>query len=269
MIRKKLPSCIECNKLTVLVRSFCLAPIILLVILATAGCSMIDAKAAKPTAFLLNHDRLQTLPERSPFHLAWNISREQPEYENKVFKKVYLKPINLDYLGESSVDEWRQNFQISAATKEEIKEIISYMYDRFLQAMVTSPHLFEVASSAGPETLVVEIALVEFNPTQVSYKLAGAAAGSFVPGGSTLKTLGKGGIGIEAKFSDGETGEILGEVADRRDEKVALVADLNNLTRLGHAKEAIDDWADELKELLSTPIDRKVKRSAPFVLIGW
>jgi hypothetical protein len=269
MRNKKLESSIEYNKLTALVESLCTALILLPVILAAAGCSAIDAKVAKPTAFLVNHDKLQTLPERSPFHLAWNISREQPDYENKVFKKVYLKPINLNYLGKASVDGWRQNLQISAATEEEIKEIIDYMYDKFLQAIVTSLHKFEVASSSGPETLVVEIALVEFNPTQVSYKLAGAAAGSFVPGGSTLKTLGKGGIGIEAKFSDGGTGEILGEVADRREEKMALVADLNNLSRLGHAKEAVDDWANELKELMSTPIDQKVKRSWPFVLIGW
>jgi hypothetical protein len=269
MRNKKIESYIEYDKLTVLVGSWCIALILLPVILATAGCSVIDAKVAKPTAFLVNHDKLQTLPERSPFHLAWNISREQPDYKNKVFKKVYLKPINLDYLGKASVDEWRQNFQISTATDEEIKEIIDYMYDRFLQAIVTSLHKFEVVSSASPETLVLEIALVEFNPTQVSYKLAGAAAGSFVPGGSALKTLGKGGIGIEAKFSDGGTGEILGEVADRREEKTALVADLNNLSRLGHAKEAIDDWANELKELMSTPITQKVNRTLPFVLVGW
>lgn len=242
---------------------------LLLALLTVCGCSFFEIKTAKPTSFLLNHDKLKPIPERSPYHLAWNISREQPNYRSRVFKKVYLKPINLSYLGNGSVDEWRQKFQISAATDSEIKEIVDYMYTKFQQAIVTSPHEFEIATSSGRETLVVEIALVEFNPTQVSYKVIGAAAGSFVPGGSVVKTLGQGGIGIEIKFSDGESGQTLGEIADRREEKTALIADLNNLSRLGHAKEAIADWTAELKELLSTPITQKVDRTRPFILIGW
>jgi hypothetical protein len=237
--------------------------------LSLSGCSLIEAEKTKPTEFLIYHSKLQAFPERSPFHLGWNIQREKPEYAGKVFTKYYLKPINLDYLGRSSVEDWREEAQIKEASGEELKEVSEYLFARLSNALSSSRKNYKRAAAPGPRVLVVEAALVELRPTQVTYKLAGAAAGTFIPGGSLVKTLGKGGIAIEIRFSDGATGEVRGEIADRREEKLAVIADLNNFSRLGHAKQAIDDWADELTELLSTPIEQKVRRSSNFVLVGW
>ncbi len=245
-----------------------IASVFAFIFLTGSGCSLLQTKPAEPTAFLVKPERLKPAPERSPYHLGWNILEEHPGYAAKVFKKVYLKPVNLAYLGKASVTDWRQNVQLKGGSPEEVKEISDYLYDKLLEAIVTSTHKFLITSRPDADTLVVEAALVEYHPTQVSYKVAGVVAGAVVPGGSLVKTLGNGSIGMEVKFSDGATGEILGEVADRRDDKAALI-DFNNLTRLGHAKGTIDDWAKELNELLSTPRDQQVKRTRWFELVGW
>ena len=241
----------------------------LLLAAAICACSIVEPSPPQITPFLTHADLLKPAPKRAPYQLVWTIREADPSFKPKPYTHVYLKPVNLAYLGGGSARKWHSSLQVMPATPQEVREIADLLYADLLQSLTDSGHNWRVASGVGPGVLVVEAALVELYPTQISYNVAGAAAGMFVPGGSTISAAGKGSIGLELKFSDGETGLVLGEVADRREDKKALIGDLKDYTRLGHARESVRVWAAQLKELLSTPLTHQVKRDLPFSFLSW
>ena len=236
----------------------------------STSCSDLSTQAkaggAKPSGYLDEAEPMTENRERYPFNRVW-ISPDWPE-KRAGYHKVILAPVNLDYL--ETMAWWQtQNSRTKESLKEDQARIAAYMSERFEEAIRNDPrHEVEVVSQPGPDTVVLELALVELIPSKIFFNAAATAGGFFVPGTGALGALGKGSVAIEGRLKDSTTGTVFVQMADREENKHALV-DVAGLTWYDGAKDAIDDWARQFVELADTPLTAKVNDSSPFTLITW
>jgi hypothetical protein len=139
-----------------------------------------------------------------------------------------------------------------------VAETAGLLQRDFIAALQTPGSRFKSATGKGPHTLMLEMALIEMNPTNVVGNMARYGA----PGGSALAPAMKGNIAIEGKVRDSVTGELYFEFADNEQDKFAVIS-LRDLSSYGHARTTIKEWARQFAELVSTPASHKVQDSAP------
>ncbi len=121
---------------------------------------------------------------------------------------------------------------------------------------------------AGPQTLVIELALVEVAQSKVVL----TALGDAPLAGTAVKLIrmasGKGTAAMEARIRDGSTGQVLMMAADREAEKAAPV-NLKDLTWYGRAHKIIRTWARQFVRAASRQPGERVQDSKPFTLQLW
>ena len=141
-----------------------------------------------------------------------------------------------------------------------MQEMADYMRSRFERRFAKSGEYLVVRGN-GPKTLVVELALVELNPSNFAGNIVKTGGSVFVPGVGFLGSqFTRGGIAIEGKIRNGETGELLVEFADRQQDRTTLFS-FRDFTPYAHDRAAIDDWAKQLDRLSRTPSTYRVRGS--------
>ncbi|MEZ4753363.1 MAG: DUF3313 family protein [Bdellovibrionota bacterium] len=122
---------------------------------------------------------------------------------------------------------------------------------------------FQLTEEPGSDTFVLELAIADVEPTNPVLNATSTVLGFVVPGGGLLSHVHSGSIAIEGIIRDGATGDILVEFKDRESDKNSAFS-VKDYQRYGHAREAIEDWSDQLAEIFSTPLDHTVEDSVPF-----
>lgn len=177
----------------------------------------------------------------------------------KLYDKVFFDRIQV-FVKDESTDK--------GIDPTDLKMLIDYFYEALVKEIKPTA---QIVDKTGPGVLVVQIAITDLMPT--NYKLsavgtltpyafvAEAASGpaSGRPAGST-PYLGE--CGIEAKFVDGSSGQIVAEYTDTRigkkydvDTSKGVVEAggkwvngyLDSFTSWSYAKRAFDQWAELLK----------------------
>ena len=220
----------------------------------TSGCSVLKASPAPDSGFIQHPERMHKMDERAPFDRAWIGDPKAFQQKKETYKKLCIRPVNTDHLFKQS---WWDDLNLQDAERlhDDIAKLARYMHDKFSEDIKNDPrHALEVVPSPGPNTFVLELALVELKPTKPVINAVGSALGFLVPGGGVIKVVGTGTIAIEAVLRDGVTNE-------------ELV--LFDYTWFGHAKETIDDWSAQYVELASTPLSHRVEGSSHFTLKPW
>ena len=116
--------------------------------------------------------------------------------------------------------------------------------------------------------MIIELAITELVPAKAWFNTAATAAGFVIPGAGLLSFAGKGSVAIEGRVRDGKTGEVLATFADREKDKSAPI-NLASMSWYQSGKQNVDDWADQIAELLHTPRSHDVTDSSPFTLLPW
>ena len=246
---------------------------------ACASCSSLETRNLSPSPFLEHGSALQPLPQRSPFQGNWFAGRGELDDLRKTFNQIHVRPVNTSFIlfEENPAAPGRRT---SSAAPEDIREMADFM-DRSLRAAFSAGTRvkWSVVTSPGPRTFVLGAALVELNPTGAALNAAKSVAGFFIPGaplvsaaisvgaGAVADAAADGSIAIEVKVWNGETGKLLAEFFDRREDRSALIVNLNDYSAYGNARRAVEEWAEHLVELLETGSEHQVERSAAFSLI--
>ncbi len=125
--------------------------------------------------------------------------------------------------------------------KEDAKELAGYARGVFEEAFrKDTKHRFIVVEQPGPNTLVVEFALVEVVPNKVVLDALGYAAGPAVGVAGTAAANIQTGtthstVAFKARMKDGGTNDVVAMFADRESEKFSIV-NIKGLTWYAHAK---------------------------------
>ncbi|MFA5240699.1 MAG: DUF3313 domain-containing protein [Phycisphaerae bacterium] len=232
------------------------------------GCKASDVpnSAFNPNPELMSKDK--TLP----FHRSyWN-----KEYDPNAYHEIFIAPVNTEYIMAQGL--W-ENFNLASLDKEKLKkeidELADYTQQSFTKAFSDDPnHRFTVVDTPGPNTLTLELAMVQVVPSRAVLSAIGcvtsipAVVGMAAGAASKSQDVGKGVIAIEGRARDGKTGEIIGMFADCEHPKSAIL-DLKALNWWAPAKVIIDEWSRQLVEVANRPPGTTVKDSPAFELLVW
>jgi hypothetical protein len=237
-------------------------------LLASFGCR---AKPA-PDAGFLDNPKLMTASKDVPFNRAWS----NPNYRDKRYTEIYIAPVNTDYVMAQNL--W-ENATIAAINREDVQKNVhmlgDYLRNAFIKAAEKDPtKKFKVVDQPGPDTLILEMAIVQLVPSKSELQAASyvtwiptavMVAGSVV---TQSEDQGKGMIAMEARTRDGGTGEITSMFADREHPPTAIV-DLKSLFWWEPAKPICDGWARQFMAMQTNPKGKKIDEIPNFQLLVW
>lgn len=241
--------------------------LVLLYVFATIGCSVLGNSPAADSGFIEHAENMEEHRERYPFNAVW--VSEKYKRDKATYTKIIIRPINTSYLLKTA--DWKHLKSRSTETIHEDAKRIAIDIETSLRTALQSKQdsAVKLVNDVGPNTLILEAALTELVPTDLTRNAAGDVAGFYVMGSSLLVSAGAGGsVAIEARFRDAATNEILWMFKDRETDRIAPI-DLAGLTPYRHVENNITIWAKELVQLLNTPMDEKITQPLPFTLLPW
>lgn len=250
-----------------------LALLPLLVSLLLAACR---AKPAPDSGFLRD-PKLMTADKALPFNRMY----VNPKFKDKRFTEIYVAPVNTDYVMRRNA--W-ERAELATLKPEQMKLdarlLGEYLRRAFIKAAERDPKKhFKVVDQPGPDTLILELAIVQLAPSKVVLQALGAVpVGPFgiighgiMMAGSALarsEDQGEGVIAIEGRTRDGSTGEIVWMFADRERPPQAIV-DVAAFFWWEPLKPICDGWARQFVQLQNAPPGAKVKKTPIFKWLAW
>ncbi len=216
---------------------------------AHAGLLKADSEK-QPTPFIEHPRALARDAHRPLDKIARNSSRQAWE-RVRGFDRIAILPVNTHYL------HTRNGKPLPARDVARAERMAQYLRAS-LQKEFANGGTYRVVTGAGHKTLTLELALVELRPTNVPINVVSTGASVVVPGANFVGSIfSKGGIAIEGKLRNGETGELLEEFSDREQDKTSLFS-FRDYTQYAHGRRAADDWSREIEKMSRTPRDQKI-----------
>lgn len=253
---------------------FCLLLTSLLLVLP--GCAKLQrfakASPAAPSSFLRHADEMQpTGVVGSPFARVWRHPSPAAWAEARNRWTLHVAPVCLDHLRPvgrklARLESRDAGREIAAA------ELAAYTRTAFEDAFRESPRpRQEVVSHPRPDSLVVELALVELDPNPISggvtRRLINLLA---VPGAeSVVGNPLKGRIALEGRLSDPVRKQVLLEFSDAEQNRSALLLSLHDFNHYSHARKVIREWARQFEAVVRAPPGEVVRDSPAFMLSIW
>lgn len=241
----------------------------LIIAISVSSCSKVsDALRADPapdSGFIQTTEKIGSWKERAPVHKIWFKDRAAFYKNRDKYAKIHFRPVTTDFLIKKGW--WHKlNTADQDEYRKEVAEMATYIKQAFDTAFREDPNKrFKVVDSPDKETIVYAIALTELVATKAHINAAGTALGIFVPGGGLVKSTAKGSIAIEANIYDGGTNELLVAWADREQDRSSLFS-FSDFSWYSHARDTVNNWAEQLVEGYNTPIDHKVEDRTIFTL---
>jgi hypothetical protein len=238
-----------------------------------AGVCLVGCKASvAPSSGFIDNPDMMSKNETLPFQRTyWN-----KKYDPKSFTEIMIAPVNTDYVMAQSFWEKTNTLGVSPEkVKSDVAELANYTRESFVRAFADDPkHRFQVVQTAGPKTLILELAIVQIVPSKAVLNAMGyvtwipmavAASASTLTGS---QDTGKGVVAIEGRIRDGGSGEIIGMFQDREHPAEAIV-DLKALSWWAPAKGIINKWSGQLVAVANRPPGGVVKDAPAFELLVW
>ena len=202
--------------------------------LAVTGCGSTRSADTAPSGFLGDLSALQPIDARA----GGEVLVREPGILGQ-YDRFLLDPV---------VIVFTENTPARAVDPEDLARLANS-----LRRTVTSELQkggYEIVDAPAPGVLRIRAALTNVDPSRpavnVGGKIAGIASGV---GGFVVPVIDLGGAAIEAEMIDAETGERVAAYLDTRRGK-RFGGTLDAARRWGHAEEAFDVWAKELRSRL-------------------
>lgn len=241
--------------------------ILAVLIVLLAGCAAVRAFKADPApdyGFLPNSKWLKPMPDQSPFNASWITKRRKTygHFKAKNFK-LYIPPIDLKHVN-AAINEKIDIERLRKARLEEAEVAARYFHEHIkLSVEARTNQQLQIVDMPGPDTFELHLALVELRPTNPGINALGTAAGFFVPGGGLIKIIGKGEVAIEGYLKDSESGVLLEQFKDREIDRAAPFS-VKDFQEYAHVRASMDDWSEQLAEILTSPVGTPIEDSLPF-----
>jgi len=219
-----------------------------------AGCK---AKPAQTTAFLGQDRTMVRDAEIQVFHKLWY----KADADWMKYKKIYVPPVDTSHLHKMT---WWEKASLKTEERHaDIQALARYMHSKVVaaQRQNTDKYRLLVVNRPDPETVIMELALTEVVPTK-----AWLNAASMV---TMYMTLDQGTVAFEGRVRDGQTKQIIAKFADREQGKGNVFGNIKDFGWHGHAKSIIDEWADQLVDVVNWEEGQVIKDSSGFELKVW
>jgi len=229
---------------------------------------MMKAKPAHDSGFLTDSARMAENRDRAPFHRTW----VDPDFAAANYHSIRVAPVNTEFVLEQST--WAKSNPRNIVIEDDLKRIAGEFRQTVIEKFVESEqNRFAIVDSARDQTMILELAITELVPGKAFLGMLGLASwaappGVGVPVGAVASFADDGWMAIEGRVRDAETGRVMAMFADREGPKTRVL-DLEAATWYGHARESMNDWAEQFVVLANTPKDVQVEDSSAFTLLPW
>lgn len=227
-----------------------------------SSCSLLKASQAKDAGFLPRPELLKENRERAPFHGYWAKDERAFESSLKRKAKIYIAAIDTSIV-EKMYLEASGDLETKTDRIEEARELANYFINK-LKLVADSNKEVVFSTEAKDDSYTLNLSLVQIIPTKPGVNLAGTIAGSIFPGGGLIKHFGEGSVAMEGFVDDKkliEEEKLWIQFKDREGQKTSPFS-FKDYRRYAHIRVALDDWAMQIVELLTTSGDHKVENSS-------
>lgn len=240
--------------------------IIIVIALANTACSSMGVLKAGPapdSGFLGESAAFTSQDENFPFHRTY-FPEETKESLSKI-QKIYVAKVDVSHVKNHSL-YFSTEEAAQTAIEEDTKEIGKYTQETFSNELRKNvSDRFIITDEAVNDGYVLELALVEITPTDVTRNVMGTALGTFVPGGGIIAYDSTGTVAIEGRLREVKSGKTVFAFADREAGKLAVFS-LKDFSLYSHAREAIQDWAEQITQAFGSSGRTLVADSSPITL---
>lgn len=235
----------------------------LLALLVLPSCSstnrLLKAKPAKLSPFFEQPELAHDARKQLPFHKIWMTRDRELEAISVKKTQLYVAPVSLHYLRPVQKALVRNEIAIGSIDRREA-EMAHKLRNEFAKAYLRSPSpRYRIVQSPGPETLTLEMAIVELNPTSPKGNAVKTAL-KFVVG--PVASLGgyftKGNMAIEGKVRDSKSGKVFFQFADNEADKMTFYS-VRDFKPYGHAVPAMRKWAEQFELMTRTAPGQSIK----------
>lgn len=241
-----------------------------------AGCTQLrrlaKARPADPSPFLSHAVEMQpTGGAGSPFARVWRNPSMAAWAEAHNRWTLHVAPVCLEHLRPVGRKLSRLETR-DDARQTEAARLASYTRQEFERAFRESPRpRQEVVATPRPDSLIIELALVELDPNPITGGITRRAINLIaVPGAESLvgNPL-KGRIALEGRLYDPVRKEVLLEFSDAEQNRSALLLSLHDFNHYSHARKVVREWARQFESVVRQPPEAEVKDSSAFMLSIW
>lgn len=227
---------------------------------------LLKARPAKLSPFIEHPSEMITNRERLPFHRIWWPTDTRVIGGAASRSSLYIAPIHMEYLRPVAKPLPRKEIEWGSIQRREA-DMAFYLRNEMGRAFLRSPSpRYRLAKSPGKDSITLEIALVELNPTSPKGNAVKTGL-KFVVG--PVAGLGgyftKGNIAIEGKLRDSRTGALLFQFTDNEADKMTFYS-LRDFRPYGHALVAIQEWAEQFELFTRTRANYRIGDSRFFTL---
>ena len=205
----------------------------------------------------------------------------------KDYNKIMIKPVFTEKDAKKSALAGANMRTWLGKEKEDVAKFAKFTQNAFKNAIKKDPN-WSLATKSGPQTLILELALVKIIPGKALYGAAknspvgfmfgkGAAIGTAAAKGAAAATesTSKGSgiaasVGIEGIIRDSETNKIVVMIKDHESQKTA-VFNAKDFSAYGNLEQIVNEWAGLLIKCLNKrPLDtgRKVEKKGKLKILN-
>lgn len=220
-----------------------------------SGC---NAEPEKPSGFIPNPQAMKKY-ELLPYQKAW----KSQNFTASNYNEIMVVPV---FTRDQFDKTWMENANIRTWMDEEssdTKAFAQYTETAFKNAVKNSKN-YKLVDKPGPQTLILELALVKIVPGKpvvgAAKNLAAPVIGAFrlmalaiapvrtAVSASTDSPM-QASVAIEGVIRDSLTKKVVATFADREKQESAIV-NLKDFTAYGNLEQIVDIWAKEFLEIL-------------------
>lgn len=250
---------------------FRFACLLALALLTSCGSTnrLLKAKPSPLSPFFEQPEQVMDTRKQLPFHKIWMTSDRELEALAVKKTRLYVAPVTLQYLRPLKKPLVKKEVQWGSVSRRE-DEMALKLRNEFAKAFLRSPNpRYSITQRPGPDTLTLELAIVELNPTSPKGNAVKTAL-KFVIG--PVAGLGgyftKGNMAIEGKVRDSKSGKLFFQFADNEADKMTFYS-LRDFQPYGHGLKAMRQWADQFELMTRTQPGQEIKDTYCITLLPY
>lgn len=226
---------------------------------------LLKARPAELSDFFEQPDQAMDTRKILPFQKTW-ITKDRALESATKKTKLFVAPVDMQHLRPVKKVLVRNEIEWGSIDRREA-EMAYRLRNEFAKAFLHSPQpRYRIVQKPGPDTVTLEMAIVELNPTSPKGNAVKTAL-KFVVG--PVASLGgyftKGNMAIEGRVRDSASGGLVFQFADNEADKMTFYS-LRDFRPYGHALKAMKMWAEQFELMTRTPPDKELPDSSCITL---
>jgi hypothetical protein len=226
---------------------------------------LLKARPCKLSPFFEHANDAVNTKGKLPFQKVWVTKDSETLAAGRTVTKLYIAPVSLDHLRPIKKVMARQEARWGTERRE--AQMAIRLREEFERAFLESPApVYQLADKPGKDTLTLQLAITDLNPTSPRGNLVLTVAKFAVtPLAGFGRLFTSGNMAIEGKLTVPGGQNVFFEFADNEADKLTFL-NARDLLPYGHAEHSMRDWAVQFEQMTRKEKGLRLKDSSAVTL---